>query len=199
MSGLDAVYKRIFDVICSAVVLFLTSWLILVAFVAASINTRSNGFFLQERVGKNGDLFKLIKIRTMGEMSGNSSTVTVRNDPRVTRLGSFFRRTKIDELPQLANVLLGHMSFVGPRPDVVGYANRLEGDDRIVLSVRPGITGPATLKYRNEEKLLLEVDDPEKFNREVLYPDKIRINRQYVEDQNFLTDMKIIWRTVIGE
>ena len=199
MTVFGTIIKRSFDIACSIIGLVLTGWLILLAFVAASINTRSNGFFLLERVGKNGGLFKLIKIRTMRDQSGHGSTVTVRNDPRITGLGGFFRRTKVDELPQLVNVLLGHMSFVGPRPDVVGYADRLEGDDRIVLTVRPGITGPASLKYRNEEKLLLEVDDPDKFNREVLFPDKVKINRHYVENHNFLTDMKIIWRTVMGE
>ena len=111
---LGAIIKRTFDIACSIIGLVLTGWLILLAFVAASINTRSNGFFLQDRVGKNGSLFRLIKIRTMRNQSGYESTVTVRNDPRITGLGGFFRRTKIDELPQLANVRLGHMSFVGP-------------------------------------------------------------------------------------
>lgn len=113
--------KRVFDIIASFIGLILFSWLIVIAFVLASIDTRRNGFFTQMRVGKNGNKFMIIKIRTMRDIKGFNTTVTTGNDPRITRLGSFFRRTKIDELPQLINVLLGHMSFVGPRPDVPEY------------------------------------------------------------------------------
>lgn len=124
------------------------------------------------------------------------TTVTTDTDPRITRLGRFFRKTKLDELPQLIHVLLGQMSFVGPRPDVPGFADNLSGDDRIILSVRPGITGPATLKYRNEESILAGQDDPERYNDEVIFPDKVRLNKEYVENYSFRKDIKYIWQTI---
>jgi len=124
------------------------------------------------------------------------TTVTKRGDPRITRLGAFFRRTKIDELPQLWNVLIGQMSFVGPRPDVPGFADKLTGNEREVLKLRPGITGPATLKYRNEEELLAAQSDPEKYNREVIFPDKVRINLDYMRNWSLRKDISYIWQTV---
>ena len=177
--------------------LLLTGWIILPAVVAASFDTRTNGFFTQQRVGRHGRIFKVVKIRTMCPMKDMDTTVTTDYDPRITSLGRFFRYTKIDELPQLFNVLIGQMSFVGPRPDVLGFADRLQGDDRIILSVRPGITGPATLKYRNEEKLLSQYENPEQYNQEVIYPDKLRINRAYVENYKFHRDIKYILQTII--
>ncbi len=176
----------------------LTLWIILPAWLAATLDTRANGFFTQERVGRGGRIFRVVKLRTMRPDSKLDTTVTTGHDPRITRLGRFFRRSKIDELPQLFNVLVGHMSFVGPRPDVPGYADALEGADRVVLSVRPGITGPATLAYRDEEALLAEVEDPEGYNREVIFPDKVRLNREYVENWSFRKDLGCIWRTVVG-
>jgi lipopolysaccharide/colanic/teichoic acid biosynthesis glycosyltransferase len=113
-------------------------------------------------------------------------------------LGRFWRKTKIDELPQLINVLKGDMSFVGPRPDVPGYADKLEGEDRIVLSVRPGITGPATLKYRDEEALLAGQKDPERYNNEVIWPDKVRINKEYIKSYSFKNDLVYIAKTIFG-
>ena len=189
--------KRFLDIIGAAVGLLLTGWIILPAFIAATVDTRSNGFFTQARVGRHGRIFRVIKIRTMRNIKGYNTTVTTDQDPRITKIGSFFRRTKIDELPQLFNVLLGRMSFVGPRPDVLGFADRLQGDDRIILTVRPGITGPATLKYRNEEKLLSRYKNPEQYNKEVIFPDKIRINREYVENYKFYKDIKYILQTII--
>ena len=141
-------------------------------------------------------MFRVINIRTMRVGTGLDTTVTTGHDPRITPLGRFFRRAKIDELPQLINVLLGQMSFVGPRPDVPGYADALEGEDRVILTVRPGITGPATLKYRDEETLLAGVDDPERYNRDVIFPDKVRINREYVQQWSLRKDLGYIWRTV---
>ena len=108
------------------------------------------------------------------------------------------RRYKLDELPELWDVLIGNMSFVGPRPDVPGYADKLQGDDRIILSLRPGITGPATLKYRNEEELLAQVENPQQYNDEVMYPDKVRINRYYAEHYSFAIDIRMIFCTVLG-
>ena len=151
-------------------------------FIPVIIKTRSKGpvFFRQERVGKNGSLFTVYKFRTMVTNIGQNS-VTARSDPRITREGAWLRKWKLDELPELFNVLIGDMSFVGPRPDVPGYADALTGDDRLLLTVRPGLTGAASIKYSNEEELLSEQEDPIKFNDEVLYPEKVRINNNYVK------------------
>jgi lipopolysaccharide/colanic/teichoic acid biosynthesis glycosyltransferase len=126
------------------------------------------------------------------------TTITAENDPRITRLGALFRKTKIDELPQLWNVLLGQMSFVGPRPDVPGYADKLTGEQRVVLSIRPGITGPATLKYKNEEALLAAQNDPKKFNDEVIFPDKVKVNMEYIYYYSFKRDIRYILQTLFG-
>lgn len=146
---------------------------------------------------KNGKSFRIIKIRTMHPVKGVTSIFTARNDPRITRIGSMLRRFKLDELPQLINVLLGQMSFVGPRPDVAGFADLLQGEDRIILSVRPGITGPATLFFSNEEELLASCDDPERYNREVIYLAKVRLNRVYLENYSFFKDILYIIATVM--
>ncbi|MCG5516397.1 MULTISPECIES: sugar transferase [unclassified Ectothiorhodospira] len=198
LSPTQAALKRGFDVLGAALGLALTFWLIALAWLAATLDTRANGFFTQQRVGRDGRLFRVIKLRTMRVDPSLSTTVTTAGDARITRLGRVLRRLKLDELPQLINVLLGHMSFVGPRPDVPGFADALVGDDRLVLSVRPGITGPATLKYRDEETLLAGVDDPERYNREVIFPDKVRLNREYVQQWSFFKDLQYIWQTVMG-
>src|SRR5690606_40616536 len=166
-----AVLKRSFDIILSALGLLLTSPLIAAGWLAATLETRRNGFFTQERIGRNGTRFHIVKLRTMRDDIGDLGTVTTSKDPRITRSGAFLRRSKIDELPQLWNVLIGDMSFVGPRPDVPGYADRLQGEDRIILSVRPGITGPAAVKYRNEEEILSRQSDAQAYNAEVIWPD----------------------------
>ena len=189
------VSKRIFDIFFSILGLLLVGWVILLTYVLACIDTRANGFFLQDRVGKDGRLFKVIKIRTMLTNHRTPSTVTPSNDPRITRLGRVFRKLKIDELPQLINVMAGQMSFVGPRPDVPGFADRLAGEERLLLSIRPGITGPATLKYRNEEQLLAAQDNPEQYNREVIWPDKVRINLDYIRRWSLAKDIGYIWQT----
>ena len=131
-------------------------------------------------------------------VSHSGSTVSVAGEARITPLGATLRKYKLDELPELWNVLIGDMSFVGPRPDVPGYADKLQGEDRIILTLRPGITGPATLKYRNEEELLATVDNPQQYNDEVIYPDKVRINRQYAEHISLVTDIKIILATLLN-
>ena len=153
--------------------------------------------FKQQRVGKDGRLFTIYKFRTMS-VSHSGSTVSVAGEARITPLGATLRKYKLDELPELWNVLIGDMSFVGPRPDVPGYADKLQGEDRIILTLRPGITGPATLKYRNEEELLATVDNPQQYNDEVIYPDKVRINRQYAEYISLVTDIKIILATLLN-
>lgn len=194
----QAVIKRTFDMVIATIGLLGTWWVILLAWLAASIDTRSNGFFTQRRVGKDGRIFSLVKIKTMRPVKGVITTVTRSGDPRITPLGRFFRRAKIDELPQLWNVLVGDMSFVGPRPDVPGFADRLEGEERLILSIRPGITGPATLKYRNEEELLAAQEDPEVYNREVIWPDKVRINLEYIRAWSLMGDVRYIRRTLFG-
>lgn len=199
MTRLQRTAKRAFDLIISAIGLACLWWLIFVSWLLATLDTRMNGFFTQIRIGRNGKLFKVIKIRTMRILPQHITVVTTSQDPRITQLGRIFRKTKIDELPQLINVLLGQMSFVGPRPDVPGFADKLSGEDKIILSIRPGITGPATLKYRNEEELLAVESDPERYNREVIFPDKVRINREYVQNYRFMDDIKYIVQTVLGK
>ena len=153
--------------------------------------------FKQKRVGRNGKLFMMYKSRSMTVGHGGSS-VSVAGESRITPLGAKLRKYKLDELPELWNVLIGDMSFVGPRPDVPGYADQLKGEDRDVLKLRPGITGPASLKYRDEEELLARQSDPQKYNDEVIFPDKVRINLYYLYHYSFLKDIQMIFATVLG-
>jgi lipopolysaccharide/colanic/teichoic acid biosynthesis glycosyltransferase len=190
--------KRLFDIACSASGLLLLWWLIAVGWAVASVDTRRNGFFLQERIGRGGRTFRIVKLRTMRNVPGLRSTATAQGDPRITPTGALLRRLKLDELPQLLNVLAGQMSLVGPRPDICGFADRLEGDDRIILKVRPGITGPATLRFRNEEAILASVPDPEAYSRQVIWPEKVRINRRYVLEWTFAGDLRLIVQTISG-
>jgi len=193
-----AIPKRLFDIFFSFAGLVLFSPIIAIAWVVASIDTRSNGLFVQQRIGLYGKCFNLIKIKTMVEVAGMNTTITSSNDRRITRSGRFLRKTKVDELPQLWNVLVGNMSFVGPRPDVTGYADNLQGEDRLMLSVRPGITGPASLKYRNEEEILAQQVDPAVYNDEVIWPDKVRINREYVKNFSLTREFYFIWKTLFS-
>lgn len=190
--------KVLFDYIVAFIGVVFSWWIIFLAWIVATIETRSNGFFLQKRVGKNGKLFNVIKIKTMKKVDGVSTTVTAADDVRITRSGKFFRDTKIDELPQLFNILLGQMSFVGPRPDVEGYADKLEGEDRVVLSIKPGITGPASLKYKNEEDILAQQDNPKEYNDTVIWPDKVAINKEYIRNWSLKKDIEYIIQTVVG-
>jgi len=152
-------------------------------------------FFRQPRIGRSGKPFSLLKLRTMKVSSEGGSSITVRGDARITPLGRWLRRLKLDELPQLWSVLKGDMSFVGPRPDVPGYWDRLPEEDHDLLELRPGITGPATLVFRNEEKLLQGARHPVRFNDEVLFPEKVRLARCYSEALSFITDLKCILLT----
>lgn len=188
--------KRLVDFFGAFFGLSLTWWIIFICYIFSSIDTRANGFFIQKRIGRNGKLFYLVKLRTMRRDPSFQTNVTTDRDPRITNLGRFFRKSKLDELPQLFHVLLGQMSLVGPRPDVPGFANNLSGEDRIILSVRPGITGPATLKYKNEESILAEQTNPERYNDEVIYPDKIKLNREYVENYSLRKDIEYIGQTI---
>lgn len=153
--------------------------------------------FRQRRVGQYGRLFTMYKFRSM-TVAHSGSSVSVAGESRITPLGARLRRYKLDELPELWNVLKGDMSFVGPRPDVPGYADQLQGRDRDILRLKPGITGPASLKYRDEEELLAQVDDPVRYNDEVIYPDKIRLNLYYLDHYSFVRDIQMILCTVLG-
>ena len=190
--------KWIFDRVGALVGLCLIGWLLII--VAILIKVRTHGgkaFFRQKRVGKGGRLFTIHKFCTMEE--GASSPITVAGNERITSLGRKLRHLHLDELPQLWDVLIGNMSFVGPRPDVPGYADKLEGEDREILKLRPGITGPASLKYRDEEEILAKVEDPIKYNDEVIYPDKVRLNLYYLRHYSFVKDIQMIFATVLGK
>ena len=154
--------------------------------------------FKQQRVGQYGKLFTMYKCRSM-TVAHDGSSISVAGESRITPLGAKLRKYKLDELPELWNVLIGNMSFVGPRPDVPGYADKLEGKERDVLKLKPGITGPASLKYRNEEELLAVQDDPKRYNDEVIFPDKVRINLEYLNTWSFWRDIKIIIYTVLSK
>jgi lipopolysaccharide/colanic/teichoic acid biosynthesis glycosyltransferase len=201
MAGLtygERVVKRTMDLALASVGVALTWWIMVLAAVAATISTRKPGVFVQKRVGRGGRLFPIVKVRTMRQTTGRETSVTTACDERITRVGRFLRLTKLDELPQLLNVLAGHMSLVGPRPDVPGFADALQGPDRIILEVRPGITGPASLAFRDEEALLEAQEDPERFNREVLFPEKVRLNRAYVEDYSIRKDVGYLLRSILA-
>ena len=192
------ILKYIFDRVMALVgLLFLWPVLLVVAVLIKLQMPGGPVLFSQKRVGRNGRLFTLYKFRTMS-MHHSGSSVSVAGEARITPLGATLRKYKLDELPELWNVLIGDMSFVGPRPDVPGYADQLSGDDRIILQLRPGITGPASLKYRNEEELLASVPNPQEYNDRVIYPDKVRINRYYAEHYSFITDIRMIFCTVLG-
>lgn len=198
MTLLQRTSKRAFDVVASFSGLVLLGWLILLCWLIATIDTGKNGFFKQIRIGKHGKPFYVVKIRTMREAQGYVTTVTTNKDPRISSIGKIFRRTKLDELPQLWNVFKGKMSFVGPRPDVPGFADLLDGEDEIILTVRPGITGPASLKYKDEEKILALQDNPETYNREIIWPEKVAINKDYIVNYRFWIDIKYIFSTIFG-
>lgn len=207
------ILKSLFDRIVAFIgLLFL--WPVLL-FVAILIKIKMPGgpaFFVQKRVGKDGRLFDCHKFRTM-TVKHNGSTVSVAGDSRITPFGATLRHYKLDELPGLWDVLVGNMSFVGPRPDVPGYADKLMGDDRDVLKLRPGITGPATLKYRLEDEMIAEYVAKQQaagdsrpmqeiaveYNDKVIYPDKVRLNCYYYRHYSFIKDIQMILCTVLGK
>ncbi len=180
-------YKRLFDIIVAFVFLLLFWWVLLLVWVVAAISSSTNGLFFQERVGQYGKIFRIYKFRSMKDTP---------EGPKPTVTGGFLRKSKLDELPQVFNILSGSMSLVGPRPDIQGYYDRLKGDDRKLLLLKPGITGPASIKYRNEEELLSKQDNSEKYNNDVIFPDKVKINRNYQEKMSFAQDIKIILKTI---
>lgn len=207
------VLKYIFDRAVSFVaLLFLWPVLLIVAILVKVKMPGGPAFFIQNRVGKGGKLFKCHKFRTM-TVNHSGSCVSVAGDNRITPFGATLRHYKLDELPGLWDVLIGSMSFVGPRPDVPGYADKLEGDDRDVLKLRPGITGPATLKYRLEDEMIADyVAQKQKegdtrgmqeiaveYNDTVIYPDKVRLNCYYYRHYSFIKDIQMIFCTVLGK
>lgn len=198
MSTHHFLLKRIFDLLLAVLGLAVLLPVIAVCWTIAAIETRSNGFFIHERFGRHGVPIRVYKIKTMRSTRQPRSPITAHNMAAITRSGRLLRRYKLDELPQLFNVVAGSMSFVGPRPDVPMYAERLEGDDRVILLLRPGITGPASIKYRDEETLLSRAADPDWYNDHVIWPDKVRINREYFANYSLLGDIKYIFQTISG-
>ena len=195
------ILKFVFDRFVSFLgLLILLPTLIVVAILIKIFMPGGPSFFTQKRVGRNGRLFTMYKFRTMINATNQKwSSVSVTGEPRITPFGAKLRKYKLDELPELWNVLKGDMSFVGPRPDVLGYADALMGEDREVLKLRPGITGPASLKYRKEEEILATVDEPQKYNDEVIFPDKVRLNRYYLHHYSFGIDIEMIFCTILGK
>lgn len=195
------ILKYLFDRLVSLIGLLIL-WPVFII-VAILIKLKMPGgpvLFVQNRVGRHGKLFKVHKFRSM-TMRKETDTVTgvaAAETERITPLGEKLRKYKLDELPELWDVLIGKMSFVGPRPDIPGYADQLQGEDREILKLRPGITGPASLKYRNEEDILASVDNPQQYNDEIIYPDKVRLNRYYLHHYSFIKDIQMIFCTVLG-
>ena len=196
LTKIDRILKRAFDFFLSLFGLIFLCPIIIIGYIISSLDTRSSGFFIQDRVGLQGRIFRVIKLKTMRLVPGVHTSVTSSGDPRITKVGALLRKYKLDELPQLLNVLLGHMSLVGPRPDVPGFADKLKGEERNILSIRPGITGPATIKYKNEEFILSEQSNPEEYNANVIFPDKVQINLNYIKEWSLLKDIKYIFNTI---
>jgi len=186
--------KRSFDLVFS-IILIPVLIIPIIFFVAfATISTGQFGLFLQRRVGQHGKLFHIYKIRTLRK----EKHVLGHLDLSATRFGKFLRRYKLDELPQIFNVLIGNMGFVGPRPDIPGFADELKDDDRIILKVKPGITGPATLKYKDEETILSQQLDPETYNRTIIWADKVKINKKYIQNYSFSLDLNFILKSILN-
>ncbi len=188
--------KRVLDLVGSILGLLIA--LPLLGFIAMSIKIMMGNplIFRQTRVGQNGKLFTLYKFRSM-TYNHNGNSITVKGESRITPLGNFLRKYKLDELPELWNILKGDMSFVGPRPDVPEYITKLVGEERLILRIRPGLTSPASIKYKDEEKLVALATDPQSFYNEVIWPDKVRINLEYCKNRSLLGDMTLILKTML--
>jgi lipopolysaccharide/colanic/teichoic acid biosynthesis glycosyltransferase len=190
----EYVMKRFFDIVVSGLALLLLWPLILIFAILIRTDSRGPVFFCQIRMGRNFRPFRLWKLRTMTHGSSGAE-VTIKGDPRITRIGKFLRATKLDELPQLWNVFCGDMSFVGPRPEVEHFVKQFRPAYEEILQLRPGMTDPASIKYRHEAELLGAVSDPQRYYVDVILPDKIRINKEYVHSQGLGADIVIILRT----
>ena len=177
--------KSIFDFVFSFLALLFLSWLLLLCILIASADTKSFGFFVQDRIGQFGKLFRIYKIKTIHDET-----------KKISKIGKFLRKSKLDELPQLFNILKGDMSFVGPRPDVAGYYDVLKGENRKVLELKPGLTSAASIKYCNEESLLKSKENPLEYNDTVIFPDKIKMNLEYYYNHSIWVDIRIIFKTI---
>ncbi len=186
--------KRLFDLCLSIALIPLLIIPILVLILLSSIDTGKFGLYQQPRVGQYGKQFQIYKIRTLRAGKHDLGHL----NKHATSLGRLLRSNRLNELPQIFNVLFGNMSFVGPRPDLPGFADTLQGEDRMILKVKPGITGPATLKYKDEEQLLSQQLDPETYNRTIIWPDKVEINKKYVKNWSFSLDLNILWKTIFN-
>lgn len=188
------IIKFVFDYLIVVLILPVVLPVIILLIIISTIDTGECGLFSQKRVGKDGKLFAIYKIRSMkGKYESDITTSTSHN---ITSFGKILRNFKLDELPQIFNILLNQMSFVGPRPDVIGYADELKDHDRIILSIKPGITGPAQLVYKDEEMMLSKQENPVRFNDEIIWPDKVRINKEYIKNWSFSKDLIYIWKTI---
>ena len=188
--------KRLFDILSSLIVLLLCLPFLIIISIIISIESRGGVIFSQVRVGKDGREFKLYKLRSMRMNTEKSRQLTVGADARITRTGRFIRKFKLDELPQLINIIIGDMSVVGPRPEVPKYVALYTAEQRKVLSVRPGLTDYASIQYINESEVLGESEDPEKTYIAEVMPAKLKLNLKYVEEQSFATDLKLIFKTI---
>ena len=199
--------KWLFDKLASLFGLLFLSPVLLVVAILIKVKMPGPVLFCQKRVGQYGKLFTVYKFRSMtvkaeasvASRDSDATSIASTEQNRITPLGEKLRRYKLDELPELWNVLKGDMSFVGPRPDVPGYADQLQGEERDILKLKPGITGPASLKYRNEEELLASVDNPAQYNDEGIFPDKVRLNLYYLKNYSFIKDIQMIICTVLGK
>jgi glycosyltransferase len=199
--------KWLFDKLASLFGLLFLSPVLLVVAILIKVKMPGPVLFCQKRVGQYGKLFTVYKFRSMtvkaeasvASRDSDATSIASTEQNRITPLGEKLRRYKLDELPELWNVLKGDMSFVGPRPDVPGYADQLQGEERDILKLKPGITGPASLKYRNEEELLASVDNPAQYNDEVIFPDKVKLNLYYLKHYSFIKDIQMIICTVLGK
>lgn len=179
-------WKIVFDCILSAILIVFLTPLLIILFIIASVDTFSNGIFCQKRVGQYGKTFTIYKYKT------------IRSNTRLSsKIGKILRKSKLDELPQLFNIIKGQMSFVGPRPDVEGYYDVLQGDERKVLELKPGLTSDASIEYRHEETLLKSQENPLVYNDQILFPHKVKMNLHYLENMSFTNDMKIMLKTLI--
>lgn len=198
MLTMNKVIKYLFDRTVALVGLLCFAPVFVVVTILIKRQMPGPVLFVQKRVGKDGKLFDCHKFRTM-TINHSGSSISIAGENRITPLGAKLRQYKIDELPGLWDVLICKMSFVGPRPDVPGYADCLTGDDRRILQLRPGITGPASLKYRDEEFILAQQENPQEYNDKVIYPDKVRLNLYYLDNYSFIDDIRMIFATVLGK
>lgn len=178
--------KRLFDLFFALIGLIISGFLLLILYILASIDTKQNGIFSQKRIGQFGMPFTIYKIRTFGRSS----------EKPISKFGAFLRNSKLDELPQLWNIIIGNMSFVGPRPDIAGYYDSLQGENRKILELKPGLTSLASIKYANEEYLLEKQENPLEYNDTIIFPDKVKMNLDYYCSNSIYGDLKIIWKTI---